>query len=88
MQTLTQLGYITPQTLRKGDSGQTVAFLQQLLNNVLYPQGTEPNKRLVVDGLFGSKTEDVVRIFQGPNSDGSVGPRTWRALGIYSNVVP
>lgn len=86
MQTLTQVTYITPQTLRNGDSGQDVEFLQQLLNNVLYADPKNKKKRLVVDGLFGSKTEDAVRIFQGPNNDGIVGSKTWRALGIYTNI--
>lgn len=88
MQTLTQVSYITPLTLRKGDSGQDVEFLQQLLNNALYFDSKDTNKRLVVDGMFGSKTEDIVRIFQGPNNDGIVGPKTWRALGIYANILP
>jgi peptidoglycan hydrolase-like protein with peptidoglycan-binding domain len=86
MQTSTQLSFITPQTLRQGDSGQNVKFLQQLLNNTLYPNLQDKNKRLVIDGLFGSKTEEVVRILQGPNNDGIVGSKTWRALGVYVNI--
>lgn len=88
MQTLTQVSYITPETLRQGDSGQNVQFLQQLLNNALYPEPKDEKKRLAVDGLFGSKTEDAVRIFQGPNNDGIVSSKTWRALGVYANVLP
>ncbi len=88
MQTLNQVSYITPQPLRQGDSGQNVEFLQQLLNNALYPERKDENKRLVVDGFFGSKTEDAVRIFQGPNNDGIVGSKTWRALGAYANILP
>lgn len=86
MQALTQVSYITPQALRKGDTDQNVEFLQQLLNNVLYPDTKDKNKRLVVDGIFGSKTEDAVRIFQGPDNDGIVGAKTWRVLGIYTNT--
>ena len=86
MQAITQVSYITPQTLHKGDSGQNVKFLQQLLNNVLYPDTKDKNKRLVVDGVFGNKTEDAVRIFQGPDNDGIVGSKTWRALSIYTNL--
>ncbi len=88
MQTLTQVSYITPRTLRQGDSGQDIEFLQQLLNNALYSDPKDINKRLVVDGIFGRKTEDVIRIFQGPNNDGIVGSKTWRALGVYANILP
>ena len=86
MQTSTELSFITPQTLRQGDYGQTVKFLQQLLNNALYSSSQDKSKRLVVDGVFGGKTEEAVRIFQGPNNDGIVGARTWRALGVYANI--
>lgn len=89
MQTLTQLSYITPETLQKGDSGQNVKFLQQLLNNALYPNPKDKNKRLIVDGIFGDVTAENVRIFQGPkNNDGIVGSRTWYALGVYAEIKP
>jgi peptidoglycan hydrolase-like protein with peptidoglycan-binding domain len=88
MQSLTQLSFITPQTLKRGNSGQDVKFLQQLLNNALYPDLRDKNQRLVVDGLFGRKTEEAVRIFQGPHNDGIVSAKTWRALGAYANILP
>lgn len=88
MQTSTELSFITPQTLGQGDFGQTVKFLQQLLNNALYSNSQDKNKRLIVDGVFGEKTEEAVRIFQGSNNDGIVGAKTWHALGIYANVQP
>ena len=41
------------------------------------------DRAVVIDGLFGHGTEDLVRSFQrsrGLRSDGVVGPDTWRAL--------
>jgi peptidoglycan hydrolase-like protein with peptidoglycan-binding domain len=84
----TKLSFITPGILRKGDSGQDVEFLQQLLNNALYPNLKDENERLVIDGIFGDKTEQKVRIFQGLGNDGIVRSATWRALGVYANVLP
>jgi peptidoglycan hydrolase-like protein with peptidoglycan-binding domain len=65
-------------TLRIGSSGNAVAFLQTRLN----ARGATP--RLVVDGIFGPKTDAAVRAFQrsrGLVVDGVVGPKTWTALG-------
>lgn len=58
-------------TLRLGDSGADVKYLQSLLS-------------LHVDGIFGPVTEDAVKNFQSENSlapDGIVGSKTWAALG-------
>ena len=41
------------------------------------------DRAVVIDGLFGRGTEDLVRLFQrthGLRSDGVVGPDTWQAL--------
>lgn len=57
-------------TLRKGDKGEWVDYLQQLTP-------------LVNDGIFGSDTEAAVKNFQknnGLSQDGIVGPLTWEAL--------
>ena len=62
-------------TLRKGDSGEAVTYLQTLLCNVGEP--------LKADGKFGEKTEKAVKDFQilaGLTPDGIVGPKTWDAL--------
>lgn len=63
-------------TLRRGDSGAYVRFLQQLLESQLIPVGT-------IDGVFGGQTENAVKLFQQYNNlviDGVVGPNTWRIL--------
>ena len=62
-------------TLRKGDSGPDVVYLQTLLCDV--------GETLTVDGKFGSKTEKAVEDFQRLYKltvDGVVGPATWTAL--------
>ena len=65
-------------TLRKGDTGDAVCYLQTLLNNY----GSD----LTVDGNFGPKTEAVVKAFQHSYKlviDGIVGIKTWTALGNF-----
>lgn len=62
-------------TLRKGDSGDDVRDLQELLNQYGY--------KLEVDGKFGAKTESAVKAFQQSHyltPDGVVGEKTWAAL--------
>ena len=62
--------------LRRGDRGEWVTYLQQLLEWVgLYPWR--------VDGVFGWGTDSAVRAYQrscGLNPDGVVGPWTWFAV--------
>jgi peptidoglycan hydrolase-like protein with peptidoglycan-binding domain len=63
-------------TLQKGDTGEQVKYLQELLNNFY-------GSVLTVDGIFGSKTEDFVKRFQAACSltvDGIVGSQTWLEL--------
>ncbi len=62
-------------TLRLGDTGEYVAFLQKRLNI----WGTS----LVVDGIFGAATEEAVKKFQTQYNltvDGIVGTQTWTSL--------
>jgi hypothetical protein len=69
-------GEIERKTIRKGDQGVLVSELQRLLNQYGYG--------LVVDGKFGAKTYNALRMFQssvGLDSDGVCGPKTWDALG-------
>jgi hypothetical protein len=61
-------------TLKLGSKGNDVKTLQQCLN-------------ITVDGSFGIKTEQAVKLFQQKNNlkvDGIVGDSTWKALGIKS----
>ena len=65
----------TRPTLRKGDRGEYVRYLQQLLNVKGY--------QLQADGIWGVQTDTAVRNFQykaGLTVDGIVGPKTWAAL--------
>jgi peptidoglycan hydrolase-like protein with peptidoglycan-binding domain len=73
-------------TLRRGSSGGMVRRLQQMLN-VFVGHGEEgsPGFPLQADGIFGPRTEQAVKIFQGADVgtltvDGIVGPKTWTKL--------
>ncbi len=63
-------------TLRQGNRGSYVRYLQQKLTSKLYPLGN-------VDGIFGNGTRQAVVAFQqenGLSADGIVGPRTWEVV--------
>lgn len=63
---------------KKGSTGEVVAEMQTRLKKWGYYFG-------VVDGVYGSKTEEAVRYFQRKNGlsvDGQVGNQTLAALGI------
>lgn len=67
-----------PPTVRRGSRGETVHRLQAILN-----RDHAAFANLVVDGIFGPRTEAVVKEFQrraGLEVDGIVGPRTWARL--------
>lgn len=62
--------------LRRGDQGNFVRFLQQLLESKFVPVGN-------IDGIFGSRTESAVKTYQqnsGLIVDGIVGPNTWASI--------
>lgn len=64
-------------TLKPGNRGSAVAFVQNLLRQRRY------NVR--VDGMFGSMTRNAVLAFQRNNNlsqTGNVDNATWRALGV------
>jgi peptidoglycan hydrolase-like protein with peptidoglycan-binding domain len=64
-------------TVAKGDSGDDVHDLQELLN------GTELDPRLDVDGDFGEATDNATRSYQASRGlavDGICGGETWTAL--------
>lgn len=67
--------------LRKGSSGKRVKALQQGLNRT-FPDYSH----LSTDGLFGPRTDAVVRAFQsraGLHVDGVVGPKTTAKLAAF-----
>ena len=68
-----------PRTLRLGDSGSDVTYLQKTLESKHFSPGA-------IDGIFGTMTERAVIAFQRVNglvTDGIVGPHTWgKLLGI------
>lgn len=71
--------------LERGDSGPAVAEWQHDLNRWLAIE--RPKKRqLVVDGVFGRRTEKKTRVFQKAMNitvDGIVGPETRAAMDNY-----
>lgn len=63
-------------TLRRGDQGNAVKFLQLLLNNF-------HGYSIQVDGIFGQQTENSIRDFQSSHNlplTGIVYYVTWQAL--------
>jgi peptidoglycan hydrolase-like protein with peptidoglycan-binding domain len=63
-------------TIAPGANGEPVRRLQRALRR-------QPDLDIVVDGVFGPKTEAAVKDFQqgaGLTVDGVVGPLTWAAL--------
>lgn len=71
-------------TLQRGSRGDSVKLLQQLCNK--YGWRGPWNQMLVVDGVFGAKTEYAVKQMQralGRLPDGVYGPRTARSLAQY-----
>jgi hypothetical protein len=70
--------------LRRGSRGGAVGDLQARLNMWLMAQGAQSGLgKLAVDGVFGSRTQDVVRAYQqaqGLRADGVVGSQTWARL--------
>lgn len=68
-------------TLRRGNRGNGVKYLQCWLN--LYGDDID------TDGAFGAQTESAVRRFQSANNlttDGIVGQNTWRALTMQGDL--
>lgn len=68
--------------LRKGDKGDGVKYIQELLNSVL-------NRTLITDGDFGSLTQASVLVFQkkaGLIEDGIVGSNTYSKLMEFRNA--
>jgi peptidoglycan hydrolase-like protein with peptidoglycan-binding domain len=63
-------------TIHPGATGNAVRRAQRAVRRT-------PNLSIVVDGIFGPKTEDAIKLFQDSEGlvvDGVVGPATWAAL--------
>lgn len=76
---IVKYNYSTYPVIRKGDTGEVVETLQNLINGWYIPSNTF----LDVDGIFGPDTEDCVIEFQQTyhlGVDGIVGPETWAKL--------
>lgn len=66
--------------LRKGDSSDTVKSWQMLLNGWGEKLNVQAYNCGDTDGIFGQKTEDATKAFQGDyglKKDGVVGADTW-----------
>lgn len=75
--------------LRLGSAGNDVRDVQVRLNRISRNYPSIP-KIPRADGIFGSETEDAVRVFQrifSLTSDGVVGKDTWYALARVYNAV-
>jgi peptidoglycan hydrolase-like protein with peptidoglycan-binding domain len=73
-------------TLKRGSKGQAVKDLQEALN-----EGGIGGFSVAVDGIFGKKTEDLVKVYQevfGVDVDGIVGPVTWRFIDEFDHTEP
>ncbi len=81
-------GIVGPQTwpklivqVKRGDSGDAVRGVQEVMK--FHDQSDGEGPPIHVDGIFGPQTDSWVRGFQNAvdvDSDGIVGPITWRAL--------
>jgi peptidoglycan hydrolase-like protein with peptidoglycan-binding domain len=75
-----------PETVRNGDSGETVFYVQyELVRAHLFQDG------IAVDGEFGPITEAAVVAFQtseGIDADGIVGPITWGRFLAHHPLPP
>ena len=81
-------GIVGPQTwsrlivqVRRGSTGDAVRGVQEVIK--FHDQSDGEGPAVHVDGIFGPRTDGFVRGFQsalGIDSDGVVGPITWRAL--------
>ncbi len=80
---IANIDYTQMSTIRYGNRGNVVKFLQCYLN--LY------GNALTIDGIFGSGTQNAVYKFQQQNNlavDGIVGRNTWRTLMMQDSKLP
>jgi peptidoglycan hydrolase-like protein with peptidoglycan-binding domain len=67
--------------VKRGSTGDAVRGVQEVMR--FHDQSDGEGPPIHVDGIFGPRTDAWVRGFQtavGTDSDGIVGPSTWRAL--------
>lgn len=67
--------------VKRGSTGDAVRGVQEVMK--FHDQSDGEGPGVLVDGIFGPRTDAFVRGFQtavGITSDGIVGPITWRAL--------
>jgi peptidoglycan hydrolase-like protein with peptidoglycan-binding domain len=67
--------------VKKGNTGDAVRGVQEVMK--FHDQSDGEGQPILVDGIFGPQTDNWVRGFQNAvdiDSDGIVGPITWRAL--------
>jgi peptidoglycan hydrolase-like protein with peptidoglycan-binding domain len=72
-------GDLNMPALKRGDRGQAVTTLQQVLRETGDYLGE-------IDGIFGVQTEAAVRAFQKATNlvvDGIVGSKTWQLLSLF-----
>lgn len=88
---------VSHKTVKRGDSGPEVKELQNDLLQLHYDLGPSG-----ADGIFGAKTEQAVKSFQGSvglKQDGVCGPKTWSAIeealgpdpgpvSLYTVIIP
>ena len=68
-------GFSNYPTMKKGAKGNITKLVQERLNSVGFS--------LAEDGIYGSKTEYAIKVFQknrGLSQDGIIGPDTWNYL--------
>jgi len=76
---LVEDGDLNMPALKRGDRGQAVTTLQQVLRETGDYLGE-------IDGIFGVQTEAAVRAFQKATNlvvDGIVGSKTWQLLSLF-----
>lgn len=84
---------MTLPTLRRGDKGNDVKILQQILldNGFLGAASARLKKGtgvIAIDGIFGSTTESAVKDLQiryKHSANGVVTPTTWETIDVYEN---
>lgn len=67
--------------VKEGSTGDAVRGVQEVIE--FHDQSDGEGEPVVIDGIFGPRTDAWVRGFQtavGTASDGIVGPITWRAM--------